>query len=77
MSTEPPKRILIVRFGAIGDIVLTTPIVRALKTQLEGEVEIDFITKKGLKGLIPCTRKKPFFKILFFVIRIQKKPKVY
>lgn len=39
-------KILIVRFSSIGDIVLTTPIIRALKTQLEGDVEIDFITKK-------------------------------
>ena len=38
-------KILIVRFSSIGDLVLTTPIIRALKTQLEGEVEIDFITK--------------------------------
>lgn len=38
-------KILIVRFSSIGDIVLTTPIIRALKTQLDGEVEIDFITK--------------------------------
>jgi len=45
-------RILIIRFSSIGDIVLTTPIVRALKTQLEGEVEIDFITKKGFAAML-------------------------
>jgi len=38
-------KILIIRFSSIGDIVLTTPIIRALKTQLDGDVEVDFITK--------------------------------
>ncbi|MFM7487189.1 MAG: glycosyltransferase family 9 protein, partial [Cytophagales bacterium] len=32
-------KILILRFSSIGDIVLTTPVVRVLKTQLDG-VEI-------------------------------------
>jgi ADP-heptose:LPS heptosyltransferase len=44
--------ILIIRFSSIGDIVLTTPVVRALKTQLEGEVEIHYITKKAFADLI-------------------------
>jgi len=47
-----PTRILIVRFSSIGDIVLTTPIVRALKTQLEGEVQIDYITKKQFASIL-------------------------
>ncbi len=38
-------KILIVRFSSIGDIVLTTPVIRCLKTQLE-DVEIHFLTKK-------------------------------
>jgi ADP-heptose:LPS heptosyltransferase len=38
---------LIVRFSSIGDIVMTTPVIRLLKTQLEGEVEIDYITKQA------------------------------
>lgn len=40
-----PKKILILRFSSIGDIVLTTPVVRAIKTQLE-DAEIHFCTKK-------------------------------
>jgi heptosyltransferase-2 len=47
-----PTRILIVRFSSIGDIVLTTPIIRCLKNQLEGAVEIDFITKKQFTSLL-------------------------
>jgi len=31
-------KILIIRFSSIGDIVLTTPVIRAVKTQLETEV---------------------------------------
>ena len=37
-------KILIVRFSSIGDIVLTTPILRALKNQLDNP-EIHFLTK--------------------------------
>jgi ADP-heptose:LPS heptosyltransferase len=28
-------KVLVIRFSSIGDIVLTTPVVRVLKTQLE------------------------------------------
>lgn len=45
-------RILIVRFSSIGDIVLTTPIIRALKKQLDGEVEIDLITKTSFASIV-------------------------
>ena len=36
-------KILIIRFSSIGDIVLTTPVIRVLKTQLKAEVH--FLTK--------------------------------
>lgn len=38
------KKILVLRFSSIGDIVLTTPVPRALKTQLDAEVH--YCTKK-------------------------------
>lgn len=41
-------KILIVRFSSIGDIVLTTPIVRGLKLQLLN-CELHFITKESFK----------------------------
>lgn len=44
-------KILIIRFSSIGDIVLTTPVVRALKMQLK-EVEIHYLTKESFKGII-------------------------
>src|SRR6478609_11898899 len=37
-------KILVIRFSSIGDIVLTTPVVRVLKTQLDN-VEIHYATK--------------------------------
>ena len=45
-------KILIIRFSSIGDVVLTTPVVRCLKEQLEGEVEVHFLTKKQYKGIV-------------------------
>lgn len=39
------KKILIIRFSSIGDIVLTTPVIRCLKTQLP-DAEIHFLTKR-------------------------------
>ena len=45
-------KILVIRFSSIGDIVLTSPVVRCLKQQLEGEVEIHFLTKKQYKSIV-------------------------
>jgi ADP-heptose:LPS heptosyltransferase len=45
------KKILIIRFSSIGDIVLTTPVIRCLKQQLPG-VEIHYLTKKSFKGVV-------------------------
>lgn len=44
-------KILIVRFSSIGDIILTTPILRALKTQIPG-VELHYLTKKPFVDLV-------------------------
>lgn len=44
-------KILIVRFSSIGDIVLTTPVIRCLKMQHPG-VEIHYLTKKSFRGLL-------------------------
>lgn len=40
------SKILIIRFSSIGDIVLTTPVIRCLKNQIPG-VEIHYLTKKA------------------------------
>ena len=46
---EESLKILVVRFSSIGDIVLTTPVVRMLKTQLNAEVH--FLTKSPFVSL--------------------------
>jgi len=45
-------KILIIRFSSIGDIVLTTPVVRCLKEQFDGDVEIHYLTKKQFKTVV-------------------------
>src|SRR5258706_4615895 len=55
-------KFLIVRFSSIGDIVLTTPVVRCLKQQVK-DAEIHFLTKKTFAPLIehnPFIDKKIF-----------------
>lgn len=44
-------KILIVRFSSIGDIVLTTPVLRCVKTQLEN-AEVHFATKAQYQSLL-------------------------
>ncbi|MEZ5039618.1 MAG: glycosyltransferase family 9 protein [Saprospiraceae bacterium] len=44
------KKILIIRFSSIGDIVLTTPVARCLKVQLNAEVH--YLTKKGFRQVL-------------------------
>lgn len=44
-------KFLIIRFSSIGDIVLTSPVVRCLKTQFP-EAEIHFLTKKRNADLL-------------------------
>lgn len=50
---EPPsqKKILIIRFSSIGDIVLTTPVIRCLKKRLP-ETEIHFLIKQEFSHLL-------------------------
>ncbi len=44
------KKILILRFSSIGDIVLTTPVVRCLKNQLGAEIH--YLTKAPFKTIL-------------------------
>lgn len=45
-------KVLVIRFSSIGDIVLTTPVVRALKEQLYGETIVHYITKKAFAPIL-------------------------
>lgn len=53
-------KVLIVRFSSIGDIVLTTPIIRCLKQQLK-DVEIHYLTKENFKSVLDCN---PYIDVL-------------
>ena len=43
-------KILIIRFSSIGDIVLTTPVVRCLKKQTGAEIH--YLTKKSFEKIL-------------------------
>ena len=45
------KKILILRFSSIGDIVLTTPVIRALKQQLP-DSQVHYATKLQFKSVV-------------------------
>ena len=45
------KKVLIIRFSAIGDIAWTTPVIRCIKQQLPG-VELHYCTKERFKSLV-------------------------
>ncbi|HUM48041.1 MAG TPA: glycosyltransferase family 9 protein, partial [Chitinophagales bacterium] len=57
-------KILVIRFSSIGDIVLTTPVVRCLKKQLP-HAEIHYLTKSAYRDIIeynPYIDKKFYLK---------------
>lgn len=44
-------KILVVRFSSIGDVVLTTPVLRCIKQQIKN-VELHFLTKQSFRNVI-------------------------
>lgn len=50
-------KFLIIRFSSIGDIVLTTPLVRCLKEQFDGDAEIHYLTKTSF---FPILENNPY-----------------
>lgn len=44
-------KVLIIRFSSIGDIVLTTPVVRCLKQQLP-DAEVHYLTKASFRSIV-------------------------
>src|SRR5882762_9828330 len=56
-------KILIVRFSSIGDIVLTTPVVRCLKTQID-DAEIHYVTKVQYQSIL---QNNPYIDKIFFL----------
>lgn len=44
-------KVLIIRFSSIGDIVLTTPVIRTVKAQVD-DAEVHFVTKPQFAGIL-------------------------
>jgi len=53
-------KFLLIRFSSIGDIVLTTPVIRCLKQQVKG-AEVHFLTKPSYRCLI---ENNPYIDVL-------------
>ena len=51
MDLSKTKKILIVRFSSLGDILLTTPLIRSLKTKYK-QLSIDFVIKNQFKDVV-------------------------
>lgn len=54
-------KVLIIRLSSIGDIVLTTPVIRALKTQ-RSEVEIHYLVKSAFASIL---KSNPYISRVF------------
>ncbi|MCD4737519.1 MAG: glycosyltransferase family 9 protein, partial [Bacteroidales bacterium] len=57
------KKVLIIRFSSIGDIVLTTPVVRCLKEQVP-DLEIHYLTKKQF---VPVLEANPYIDKIYSI----------
>jgi len=57
------KKILIIRFSSIGDMVLTTPVIRCLKQQME-EVELHYLTKEQH---LPVIKNNPYIDKIYTI----------
>ncbi|MCC7159438.1 MAG: glycosyltransferase family 9 protein [Ignavibacteria bacterium] len=59
MNDIKTKRILIIRLSSLGDVILTTPLVK-LTREIYPDAEIDFLTKKDFSDVLkfnPCINK--------------------
>jgi ADP-heptose:LPS heptosyltransferase len=56
-------KVLIIRFSSIGDIVLTTPVIRCLKKQVDG-IELHYLTKKSFSAVL---KSNPYIDRMHFL----------
>lgn len=56
-------KVLIIRFSSIGDIVLTTPVIRCVKKQVSG-IEVHYLTKKAFE---PVLAANPYIDKIHFL----------
>lgn len=59
------KKILIVRFSSIGDIVLTTPVVRCLKNSFP-DSELHYLTKSKYKDIV---KNNPYIEKVYSIVK--------
>ncbi|HRB39005.1 MAG TPA: glycosyl transferase, partial [Bacteroidia bacterium] len=57
------SRVLVIRFSSIGDIVLTTPVLRCIKKQLPN-AEVHFLTKRDFSDVLA---NNPYIDNTFYV----------
>ena len=60
---EALKKYLIIRFSSIGDIVLTTPVVRCVKQQVK-DVELHYLTKESH---LPILKNNPYIDKIYSI----------
>jgi len=51
IGVKSPEKILVIRFSAMGDVILTTPFLRVLKKEYP-DAEVDFIVKPKYSSLV-------------------------
>ena len=56
MDLKKLNKILIIRLSSLGDILLTTPVIRAIK-KANSEIQIDFLSKPAFKDVIRYNQK--------------------
>ena len=55
--TEVPQmelttKVLLIRFSSMGDVILTSPVIRALHAMLEGKVDVHYLTKSAFSDAV-------------------------
>ncbi|TND05085.1 MAG: glycosyl transferase family protein [Bacteroidetes bacterium] len=72
------KKILVIRFSSIGDIVLTSPVLRCLHEQLGAELHV--VTRTGFKGILehnPHVKRVYAYADVFAEIKAEMKAENY
>lgn len=65
---KTPGRILIIRLSSLGDVLLTTPIIRTLKTKYP-EAKIDFLIREEYSDVV---KLNPYLNLVYTISRSEK-----
>ncbi len=50
-SSQPPKKVLVIRWQAMGDVVITLPYIQHLRNRLPATTKLDLLTRQETKDL--------------------------